>query len=96
MSKLTESEGEYNPADVEDIKGRDKLDAFFSDLDSDPFFSDNDEEEETTTGADSDSKKKNNAKMYRDLAEGKNLNNSFGCYSPEDWDHLHVDKGANP
>ena len=37
-----------------------------------------------------------NQKVQRDLAEGQNLNNSFGCYSPEDWEHLHVDKGANP
>ena len=37
-----------------------------------------------------------NKKVKRDLAEGQNLNNSFGCYSPEDWEHLHFDKGPNP
>ena len=36
------------------------------------------------------------ARLYRDLANGKNLNNSFGCYDVDDWDHLHVDKGSNP
>lgn len=36
------------------------------------------------------------ARLYRDLANGRNLNNSFGCYDVDDWDHLHVDKGANP
>jgi len=40
--------------------------------------------------------KAKNMKVQRDLAEGQNLNNSFGCYSPEDWEHLHVDKGENP
>jgi hypothetical protein len=35
-------------------------------------------------------------KEYRDIAEGKNLNNSFVGPYPENWDHLHIDKGANP
>ena len=36
-------------------------------------------------------------KETRDIAEGKNLNNSFvGSSYPENWDHLHFDKGANP
>jgi len=50
--------------------------------DSDPYFS---EPEDS----------KADARLYRDLAKGRNLNNSFGVYSVEDWDHLHVDKGAN-
>lgn len=57
-----------------------------SDLDDDsPFFEDED-----------DNEKLNNPKQYRDLAEGKNLNNSFTGPYPESWDHLHYDKGANP
>lgn len=44
-----------------------------------------------------DTKKgKHHMRMQRDLANGQNLNNSFGCYAPEDWEHLHVDKGVNP
>jgi len=36
-------------------------------------------------------------KEARDIAEGRNLNNSFnGSSYPESWDHLHFDKGANP
>jgi serine/threonine protein kinase len=38
---------------------------------------------------------KKDVRLYRDLVNGKNLNNSFGCYDVDDWDHLHVDKGAN-
>lgn len=45
---------------------------------------------------DSDDEPRPKNKLQRDLAEGQNLNNSFGFYSPEDWDHLHVDKGMNP
>jgi hypothetical protein len=37
-----------------------------------------------------------NPKDYRDIAEGKNLNNSFVGPYPENWDHLHIDKGPNP
>lgn len=37
-----------------------------------------------------------NPKEYRDIAEGKNLNNSFVGPYPENWDHLHIDKGPNP
>ena len=38
-----------------------------------------------------------NPKENRDLAEGKNLSNSFsGSSYPENWDHLHFDKGPNP
>ena len=103
MSKLTDSEGEYQPADDEwDSKKKantfgsstnmDRLQSFFDndfedDNDSGFFFSD--EEDDATI-------RKKNLKVQRDLAEGQNLNNSFGVYSPEDWEHLHVDKGPNP
>jgi len=105
MSKLTDSEGEYWPADDEWVPKRgskaqtstaptssnmDRLNSFLdNELDSDDsgfFFSD--EEDEKVI--------KSKKTVQRDLAEGQNLNNSFGCYSPEDWEHLHVDKGANP
>ena len=36
------------------------------------------------------------SRAIRDLANGKNLNNSFGAITPDDWGHLHADKGANP
>jgi len=87
MSKLTDSEGEYFPADIEEppTKKPDKLQAFFDELDSC--------NSSFNLSEDGEQPKK---KGLRDLAEGQNLNNSFGCYSPEDWDHLHVDKGMNP
>lgn len=34
--------------------------------------------------------------LKRDIAEGKTFNNSFTGPYPEDTDHLHIDKGANP
>ena len=34
--------------------------------------------------------------MKRDIAEGKTFNNSFTGPYPEDTEHLHLDKGANP
>lgn len=85
MSKLEEADPELNAADFEDNNR-----SFFSDLEDDvanPYLSDN---EETGT------KKEFNPKEYRDIAEGKNLNNSFVGPYPENWDHLHMDKGANP
>ena len=39
---------------------------------------------------------KRDSKLKRNLAEGRNLNNSFGLYDASDWDHLHHDKGPNP
>jgi hypothetical protein len=60
----------------------DQLSTFFSDMEDDPFFSSDEDEP--------------NSKQYRDLAEGKTLNNSFGQLTPDHWDHLHVDKGPNP
>jgi len=32
---------------------------------------------------------KRDGKLKRNLAEGRNLNNSFGHYDANDWDHLH-------
>jgi serine/threonine protein kinase len=82
MSKLEEPEPELNAADLED---NDR--SFFSDLEDDaakPYLSDDRDDDEA------------NPKEYRDIAEGKNLNNSFVGPYPENWDHLHIDKGANP
>ena len=93
MSKRTDSEGEYQPADDEDygssnrLQKNDRLEAFFNDLD---------DSSHSLNLSDGESDQKTKPKMLRDLAEGQNLNNSFGFYAPEDWDHLHVDKGMNP
>ena len=81
MSKLEEADPELNGGDIEDNN-----DSLISDLEaeeSDPFFSCSDDEY-------------TNPKEYRDIAEGKNLNNSFNGPYPENWTHLHIDKGANP
>ena len=37
-----------------------------------------------------------NCKQKRDIASGKNLNNSFTGPYPDNWDGLFVDKGPNP
>jgi serine/threonine protein kinase len=80
MSKLTDSEGEYFPADDEEDRiTHDRLERFFDEL--------SDVEQV---------KPHKPKKLVRDLAEGQNLNNSFGYYNPDDWEHLHVDKGMNP
>jgi hypothetical protein len=82
MSKLEEEDFELNGGDKED---NDR--SFFSDLEDDdknPYFSNEEEDQEL------------NPKEYRDIAEGKNLNNSFIGPYPENWDHLHYDKGPNP
>lgn len=80
MSKVDETEAEVNCADEED---NDK--SFFSDLEDDdnPYFTASEDEQK-------------NPKEHRDIAEGKNLNNSFTGPYPENWDHLHIDKGPNP
>ena len=82
MSKVGESDTTENEADHED---NDR--SFYSDMDNDddnPYFdSDNDNEDV-------------HPKEYRDIAEGKNINNSFVGPYPENWDHLHIDKGPNP
>ena len=103
MSKLTDSEGEYIPADDEwnDVtqpgssprnEKMGRLDSFLNDLDNESdgsgFFFSEDEDKEIV--------KAKKITTQRNLEEGQNLNNSFGCYSPEDWEHLHVDKGPNP
>lgn len=77
---MGESETEMNIADVED---NNQLEFSDLDLDEDPFFTLSDEEE-------------TNPKEHRDIAEGKNINNSFTGPYPENWDHLHIDKGMNP
>lgn len=85
MSKLEEAEAELNAGDLEDNNR-----SFFSDLEDDPdhpYLSDEDTCLEEAL---------KNPKEYRDIAEGKNLNNSFVGPYPESWDHLHIDKGANP
>lgn len=82
MSKLEDTEQELNGGDLEDNNR-----SFFSDLEDDaanPYLSEEGEPNEI------------NPKEYRDIAEGKNLNNSFVGPYPENWDHLHNDKGANP
>jgi hypothetical protein len=82
MSKLEETDFELNGGDKED---NDR--SFYSDLEDDdrnPYFSNEEEDQEL------------NPKEYRDIAEGKNLNNSFTGPYPENWDHLHYDKGPNP
>jgi hypothetical protein len=84
MSKLEEADMELNAGDLEDNNR-----SFFSDIEDDPdhpYFSDEEQEEDPLK----------NPKEYRDIAEGKNLNNSFVGPYPENWDHLHIDKGANP
>lgn len=80
MSKLTDSEGEYQPADAEDSGQEDFFDQLYE--------SDNSLTNEPIA--------RPKHALKRDLAEGQNLNNSFGFYSPDDWDHLHQDKGMNP
>lgn len=42
--------------------------------------------------------KKRDEPLYikRDIAEGRAFNNSFTGPYPDDTDHLHQDKGANP
>lgn len=57
----------------------------------DPFLSDDD-----NLFSSGDEFVKRDDKLKRNLAEGRNLNNSFGHYDASDWEHLHIDKGANP
>lgn len=84
MSKLEETDCEINGGDRED----NKVD----------IFSDVDEETDSSTSESEDASHVN-PKDLRNLPEGKNLNNSFLGSSypePENWDHLHFDKGSNP
>ena len=88
MSKLDETDTEINCADRE-TNGLTQL----QEIDEVLANESSEEEDEESTEADSH----NNPKELRDIAEGKNLNNSFiGSSYPENWDHLHFDKGANP
>lgn len=81
MSKLEDNEAELHGGGLED-NGYSLLSEF--------------EEHEDSTQSD-DEEGVVNPKDFRDLAEGKNLNNSFtGSSYPENWDHLHIDKGPNP
>ena len=88
MSKLDETDTEINCADRE-TNGLTQL----QEIDEVLANESSEEEDEESTEADGH----NNPKELRDIAEGKNLNNSFiGSSYPENWDHLHFDKGANP
>ena len=94
MSKLTDSEGEYLPADDETETAAKTNNAFSDKLNS---WLENGFDSDGSMGfSDDENPKRRNVKVARDLANGQNLNNSFGCYQPEDWEHLHVDKGGNP
>ena len=85
MSKLEDTDQELNGGDIEDNSY-----SFLSE------FEENDDESDEDMDQ-TDAETAINPKDYRDLAEGKNLNNSFiGSSYPENWDHLHFDKGANP
>ncbi len=89
MSKLDETDGEINGGDRE-TNGITQLEEIDEALNNE---SSDDDEDALSTEANSH----NNPKDARDIAEGKNLNNSFiGSSYPENWDHLHFDKGANP
>ena len=86
MSKLDDTDCEINGADLENNTTK-----IFSDDFEDSCSSTSEGEDEAATHL--------NPKELRNLAEGKNLNNSFLGSSypePENWDHLHFDKGANP
>jgi vesicle coat complex subunit len=88
MSKLDETDTEINCGDRE-TNGLTQL----QEIDEVLANESSDEEEDESTEANSN----NNPKELRDIAEGKNLNNSFiGSSYPENWDHLHFDKGSNP
>lgn len=67
---------------IADLEDNDR--SFYSDLEDDdnPYFDSDDDDI--------------HPKEYRDIAEGKNINNSFVGPYPENWDHLHIDKGPNP
>ena len=85
MSKLEDTDCAINGGDHED-NGY----SFLSDFEANEDSSSSDDDIEENFSAP-------NPKETRDLAEGKNLNNSFiGSSYPENWDHLHFDKGANP
>ena len=85
MSKLEETECEINGADKENNGSN--------------IFSDEYEDDTCSSSEEQQSNEVSNPKELRDIAEGKNLNNSFLGSSypePENWGHLHFDKGPNP
>jgi hypothetical protein len=87
MSKLEEADPELNAADCED--NNDDGASLVTDWQEEQERELEEMEEEMGNGG-------GNPKEYRDIAEGKNLNNSFVGPYPENWDHLHIDKGRNP
>ena len=88
MSKHDETDTEINCGDRE-TNGITQLQEIDEVLDNES----SDEEDDISTEANS----LKNPKELRDIAEGKNLNNSFiGSSYPENWDHLHFGKGSNP
>ena len=90
MSKLDETDTEMNVADRE-FNGASFLSDVDEALEDDDSIDGDMDSDETTANS------HKNPKELRDIAEGKNLNNSFlGSSYPENWDHLHFDKGPNP
>jgi hypothetical protein len=84
MAKIDETDCDINAGDREDNVAN----VFSDDYDDSSSTSEGEEEASHI-----------NPKDLRNLAEGKNLNNSFLGSSypePENWDHLHFDKGCNP
>ncbi len=89
MSKLDDTYTEINGADLENNSY-----SFLSEFEEQEESSD--EEDDTRDDSQDEAAQLLNPKDQRDLAQGKNLNNSFVGGYPENWDHLHTDKGANP
>ena len=84
MAKIDETDCDINGGDREDNVAN----VFSDDYDDSSSTSEGEEEASHI-----------NPKDLRNLAEGKNLNNSFLGSSypePENWDHLHFYKGCNP
>ena len=100
MGKLTDSEKEDVPGDDEWSPPKRKEMAPADEVDQwmDDFFADGSDQSEFffTDPTDEDVLRDQGLKCQRDLGEGQNLNNSFGDYLQQDWEHLHVDKGMNP
>lgn len=89
MSKLELSDGCLNQAD-------DELSTFSgSALFNNSQFSSDDSEDDNIS-LNGTRRQKQQDFVKRDIAEGKTINNSFTGPYPEDTDHLHIDKGANP
>ena len=95
MSKLDESEHEQNQADDELSTYSDQSGGFKAGSDLSSFFDDLDESFTAPQKGHTRRPQVQNV-MKRDIAEGRTFNNSFTGPYPEETDHLHVDKGANP